>query len=159
MQYSLVSQSRSAAAGTPGNYLPDIRNDFPGVKFTATKTDRMGWGKNVNKGILHQKSDFIFLCEDDYVARKDIKIDAGIALLQANTQLGIIRYDGISGHIGINLWVKQSQTRLGMLDYLQINRGQSTTEYRIMLSVRLPVYPPYVVLVTGASHQTTTATL
>lgn len=112
---------------SPPDYLPQLRRDFPALNFTCTVTPRQGWGANVNKALQHpQMSDLIFLCEDDYVAYRDLDLDYGAALLSSVPTLGLVRYDGLAGHVGLNLWLQEAATSMGRLDYLLLDRQQST---------------------------------
>lgn len=84
---------------SPGTYLDDIKADFPDITFSQTVTDRKGWGANVNAGLKHLNNlSFIFSCEDDYLAFRDIDLTRGVALMVSNEELGLVRYDGIAAH-------------------------------------------------------------
>jgi glycosyltransferase involved in cell wall biosynthesis len=111
--------------GTPGTYLPDLYQDFRELHFTATQTQRKGWGANVNKALRHIRDDYIFLCEDDYVAKRPINLNRGVAVLESQPELGLIRYDGISGHIGIRLTVREARSGAGVVDYLELDLNHS----------------------------------
>jgi len=112
---------------SPKEYIPNIQKDFPDLHFTATVTDRRGWGANVNKGmgyiLTHLKCDYIFLCEDDYVAMGPVNIRDGVLLMEANKGIGLVRYDGISAHT-LNLYLREIKVGDGrMMDYMIIDRG------------------------------------
>ena len=127
IHYSGELRWHIADDGTPGNYIAELIRDYPTLKFTVTVTSHLGWGANVNKALQHtQMSDLIFLCEDDYVATRSLDFDAGAALLTTHTELGIVRYDGIVGHNGLNLWLREAKTEQGVVPYLKIDRNQST---------------------------------
>lgn len=111
---------------TPGSYIPDIHHDYPNLDITATVTDRKGWGANVNKALSHtQMTDYIFLIEDDYVALKEINLTKGVGIFLANKELGIIRYDGLSGHIGLRMRLTEAKTEIGRLDYMILDRKRT----------------------------------
>lgn len=106
----------------PETYILDIQHEFPDQKFTATITDRQGWGANVNKGMLYcwdHYGPYIFLCEDDYIARHDVRLREGIAILEWDQDIGLIRYDGIEGH-KLDLELRECDTRLGKVPRLRI---------------------------------------
>lgn len=118
---------------SPEQYLDDIKREFKYLHFTATVTDRKGWGANVNKAQLfcQDKSDFIFLIEDDYVAQRQIDLEQGVALLAsehdrhkpeeatARKPIGLVRYDGIQAH-WLNLELREAQTGIGAVHYMHI---------------------------------------
>ena len=112
--------------GSKKEYIPGIQNTFPHLYFTATVTARKGWGVNVNKGMSHAlshlKCDYVFLCEDDYVAIRDVNLQDGVLLLEEQRALGLIRYDGISGHI-LNLYLREVKLSTGRhMDYLILDK-------------------------------------
>lgn len=112
--------------GSPLEYIPGVQNAFPHLHFTATVTQRKGWGANVNKGMgfanSHLGCDYVFLCEDDYVALKDINLQDGVLLMEAIRAIGLVRYDGVSAH-DLILYLKEVKVGTGrMLDYLIIDR-------------------------------------
>ena len=110
---------------SPGTYIQDLHQDFSHLKFSATSTNRQGWGANVNKALKFIRDDYTFLCEDDYVAVRQIKLHIGVRILEAQPTIGLIRYDGIAGHLGLNLWLREARTPIGTLSYLEIDRGHS----------------------------------
>jgi len=105
--------------GSPGNYILDIQRDFANLGFRATITKRLGWGANVNKCMKKIGEQYIFLCEDDYVALYPLDINKGVALLGSKANIGLVRYDGLAGH-RLNLTIEEIDTRLGVLQYLEI---------------------------------------
>jgi len=106
--------------GTPGDYLSELEADL-GITFTSTVTPRQGWGTNVNTAWDAIETDFVFLCEDDYVARQSLNLTRGVALLLAEPAIGLVRYDGLAGH-KLNLFLREAKTKAGRLDYLVISR-------------------------------------
>jgi glycosyltransferase involved in cell wall biosynthesis len=106
---------------SPGNYIADLLNDYKTLAFHHTITNRQGWGANVNKALQSITTDYIYLNEDDYIVQKDLDLASGVALLESNTDLGIVRYDGIAGHT-LNLELREQNTRLGRLNYLRISK-------------------------------------
>ena len=110
---------------SPGNYLPALFVDYPELRFTATATNRKGWGANVNKALGYIKTDYVFLCEDDYVAQRPLNLRDGVSILGAVPELGLIRYDGLAGHIGLRLWLKEAKANGKTINYLQLDRKHS----------------------------------
>ena len=118
---------------SPGTYIHDIKQEFPYLNFTATITDRKGWGANVNKALVNcwERSDFVFLIEDDRPPTKTYDFNKGVALLlskddahkpEAATKretIGLVRYDGIAGH-WLNLELREAATEIGNLNYLHV---------------------------------------
>ncbi|MBD3251135.1 hypothetical protein GF380_01535 [Candidatus Uhrbacteria bacterium] len=93
--------------------------------MTATSTQRQGWGANVNKALTHIRSDYVFLIEDDYVAQKSVNLTSGVAVLEHDESLGIVRYDGLAGHVGLALNIKEAPGSPAVC-YLQIDKGRSS---------------------------------
>lgn len=107
--------------GTSNNYVAELLHDFQHLDVSHTITNRKGWGANVNKALQSITTDYIYLNEDDYVPRRDIDLASGVALLEAETDLGIVRYDGVAGHT-LNLGLRESKTGLGVLNYCRISK-------------------------------------
>ncbi len=127
VRYSGLLHWHIADDGTPGNYLPELQRDYPGLPFTYTVTQRQGWGANVNKALQYPRmTDLIFLCEDDYVSRYPLDLNQGAALLSACPQLGSVRYDGLAGHVGLHMVLQEADTPLGRLPYLELDPQAST---------------------------------
>lgn len=119
--------------GSPGLYVEDIKRDYADLHFTATITDRQGFGANVNKALTycHAKTDYVFLIEDDRPPIKTFDFDRAVALLMSNDDagkpeaaterkpIGAIRLGGIAGHW---LWLelREANTPIGVLNYLHI---------------------------------------
>lgn len=109
--------------GSPDGYLRDIRADFSELWFTVSRTERKGWGANVNRGIaLLDRRYYFFLIEDDYVAQRNIDLTSGMALLGALPDLGAIRYDGLAGH-GLDLDLRETNTAIGRMNYLRLRKS------------------------------------
>ena len=93
---------------SPGAYCRDLEywwsQTFPRHpwQFRTISTARnSGWGKATN-GLLreafdNEKADAIFQIEDDYIAHADINLSAGVALLQQEPTLGMVRYRATAG--------------------------------------------------------------
>jgi len=108
--------------GSPNSYVNDIARAFPRIPFTHTITQRGGWGINANAALDFLKNNlYIFLIEDDYVAKRDLNIDAGVALMQANDKICAVRYDGIAGH-ELNLRLREQKTPIGTFAYMYIDK-------------------------------------
>lgn len=84
--------------GSPGDYVNQIVSDFPSLPMTFTKTRRRGWGANANAALAAIPGQYLFVCEDDYVAMSDVDLTSGVALMQEQSHIGLVRYDGIEGH-------------------------------------------------------------
>jgi len=119
IQYQGKLRWHIADDGSPGNYVPDILDEFHHLDVHHSITNRKGWGANVNKALASIPTDYIFLNEDDYVAFRDMDLTHGVALLEANKELGAVRYDGLEGH-KLNLKLRESETTVGRLNYLRI---------------------------------------
>lgn len=85
---------------SPGNYTTALARNklFKHWKtFFITTPQNSGWGANVNNGLKGISEDFIFFVEDDYVLKRPLNLRVGVALLQARTNIGMLRYRGIHG--------------------------------------------------------------
>lgn len=119
LRYDGLLHWHIADDGSPAGYLDGIREAFPDICFTATVTERKGWGANVNAALQFVASDFVFMCEDDYVARKLLNINDGVSLLLALPTIGLVRYDGLAGH-DLVLHLTEFQNNAGLTAYLSI---------------------------------------
>jgi len=86
--------------GSPGDYVNDLLEEYEEARFSfsATITDRGGWGKNYNNAFRDIDTDYIFVIEDDYVAKKGINLCQGVALMEMRKDIALVRYDGVGGH-------------------------------------------------------------
>lgn len=107
---------------SPGNYIGDIMAEFPYLRWSHTRTERQGWGANVNTALKAIHTNMIFLMEDDYVAMGKVNLMAGVKLLQVNDKIGLVRYDGIAGHNLTTHW-REYKDDTGRIDYGIIDRG------------------------------------
>ena len=109
--------------GSPDDYIPNLRHDFLDLDMQASVTVRLGWGANVNKALNCIKTDYIYLNEDDYVALREVDLRRGVAMLEAMETVGLVRYDGLSGH-ALNMNLREAATeRAGKFDFLLIGRN------------------------------------
>lgn len=110
---------------SPDGYVTQLKRDYPKLGFSVTVTDRKGWGANVNKAMVYawdKHSDFVFLCEDDYVAKRPIDLRSGVAVLAADKAIGLIRYGGIAGHL-LDLQLREVKTDIGKVQCLHIMKS------------------------------------
>jgi len=108
---------------SPQGYLGRITNEFPEIKFTHTITKRAGWGANVNKALGYLSNyPYTFLIEDDYVAKRDLDITTGVALMEAKADIAMVRYDGIAGHDTLILRLEEADSRVGKFSYMRIDK-------------------------------------
>lgn len=56
-----------------------------------------GWGANVNNGLRHIDTEYIFFVEDDYVLNCPLDLEQGVALLETKRDIGMLRYRGTAG--------------------------------------------------------------
>ena len=124
--------------GSPLNYLTSIEKEFPFINSVSI-TNRRGWGVNVNTALRQIKPDFVYVNEDDYVPTTDIDLTQGVHLMQLRPEVGLVRYDGICGHIGQSLRLCEALPH-GQLDYLviepQLTHGHFTYSHRPHLKHR-----------------------
>jgi len=110
---------------TGNGYVRDLLHDYADLDLSYTITQRAGWGANVNTAIRHLHDlgyDFIYLNEDDYVPRRDIDLDDGVALLTHDTSLGLVRYDGLAGH-RVDLGLREVDVGGRRLNHLRVSRS------------------------------------
>jgi len=107
---------------SPHGYIGTIRNEFPDIRFTYTNGNRGGWGVNVNTAMeFLENKPYVFLIEDDYVAKRDLNITAGVALMEANKKVCAVRYDGIAAHT-LNLRLREQKTPIGAIAFAYIDK-------------------------------------
>lgn len=112
---------------SPDNYIPFLQRDYLDLWFTATVTQRKGWGANVNKALHYVKNilkcDYVFSCEDDYVAIRDLNLRDGVLIMEEVKTVGLVRFDGVSAHT-LNLYLREAKLSSGRaMDYLIIDRN------------------------------------
>lgn len=109
--------------GSPHGYIGEILNEFHDMAFTHTDTQRKGWGCNANAA-LHFLRDkpYVFFIEDDYVAKRDLDITSGVALMESDKDIGLIRYDGVAAHT-FTLHLEEADTRIGKFSYCVIDHA------------------------------------
>lgn len=67
-----------------------------------------GWGMNANNAMSKASNDIILMLEDDYVLSGKINLTPYVVLLQKHHSLGVVRLDGIAGHLGISCQIAQT---------------------------------------------------
>lgn len=102
-------------------------------RFISTSQNG-GWGANVNNGLFHCDTEFIFFLEDDYVLTDFLDLSIGVATMIAQPDLGMIRYRGTAGdHLIYHQFEADIYRHLpdfrqgvglpGKVSYLQIDSG------------------------------------
>ena len=124
--------------GSVHGYLTSIEKEFPFIDSVSI-TNRRGWGANVNAALRQIRTDFIYVNEDDYVLQRDLNLTQGVRLMQLRPQVGLVRYDGICGHVGQSLRLCEALPH-GQLDYLviepELTHGHFTYSHRPHLKHR-----------------------
>lgn len=85
---------------SPGQYVARLKRLklFKEINAEFIVTDQNGgWGANVNNGLQHIPSPYIFFCEDDYLLEHTLDLRMGVAILEAKPHIGMIRYRGTAG--------------------------------------------------------------
>lgn len=86
---------------TPGRYLSSLKRlkAFKHWPTTFVSTEQnAGWGANVNNGLKHVDTDYVFFLEDDYVLTTPLDLRVGVALMEAKADLlGMVRYRATAG--------------------------------------------------------------
>lgn len=91
---------------TGGNYLEDLRAEYPFITFISTP-QRSGWGRNFNLAYQRLATSVFYFTEDDYLITRKLDFNPGVALLSLNPNIGLVRYDGIAGHVDMELILKE----------------------------------------------------
>lgn len=106
------------------------------LKVVSTETNS-GWGANVNHGLTQVSTDYVFFIEDDYYATTTINLDAMVALMEMQANIGMVRARGIAGTQILALlneadvsdflpeW-RDGQGVVGKLAYWQLSSGSAT---------------------------------
>ena len=103
----------------------------------VTTPTNSGWAANVNNGLAHVQTEYVFFIEDDYYATEPINLAAGIALMQTKPDVGMVRYRGIAGsHVVTHLFetdvkeylphYREGMGVVGKLNYMQLDSGSPT---------------------------------
>ena len=115
--------------GSPSGYVASIREQFPDLKFSLTKTDREGCGANANKAMDFIKTPYIFFSEDDWYAFRDIPLDHAVELMEFDQKIGMVRFSGLIDHELI-LIVDKARTEYGKIHHLVLDkRSPETYQY------------------------------
>lgn len=104
-----------------------------GAEFVTTE-ENSGWAANVNNGLAHVATDYIFFLEDDKELHTVLDLDLGVALLEAKPNVGMLRYKGTAGdHVVMHQFEADISAYLpefrhgygvqGNLTYLQLDSG------------------------------------
>lgn len=97
---------------SPDSYVYDIIHEFRFIpEWSYSITDRKGWGANVNQALKGIETEYVFLIEDDYVCNTDLDFNAGVEVLESQSDVVCIRYDGIAGH-SLNLKLRETSTKI-----------------------------------------------
>jgi hypothetical protein len=105
------------------NYVSTILSDFSFLNWTYSIETRPGWGYNINTALKQINTNYIFLIEDDYIAHRPVDLISGVELMEAQTDIGLVRYDGIAAHVGLILHLKEATTPTGKkIDYCTIDK-------------------------------------
>lgn len=107
------------------DYVPTILKEFDYLNWTCTIEKRAGWGYNVNTALKKIKNKFIYFTEDDYSAYAKINLTDGVVLLDTKSDVGMIRYDGIAGHVTLALNLCECKTKTHKFTYLTIDNKHS----------------------------------
>lgn len=67
-----------------------------------TPPENGGWGVNANNALRKCEHDITFFIEDDYILTRPVDLSPYVALLLENTVVGLVRMDGIAGHLGLS---------------------------------------------------------
>lgn len=125
---------------SPGNYAKKLGKDKAiadlHVKVVSTETNS-GWGANVNNGLAAVTTDYIFFTEDDYQPTAPISLDAMVALMEKQPNIGLVRARGIAGtqvlgllnEADISEYLPDWQDGVGVpgkLNYWQLSSGSAT---------------------------------
>ncbi len=135
---------RIADDGTGGDYCDEVCKYIvdrrPGSDVSYTVTNRMGWGSNVNKTLIHVDTDYVYFTEDDYVLLRPLDLRPYVAAMEVDRRIGLVRF-GIAGHsftcglseLDISEWLPEYQengsnrgyTGLGKINMWYIDRISS----------------------------------
>ena len=109
---------------SPGSYVADIVRDFPEFNYTITPR-RSGYGLNVNLGLSHIKTPYVFQIEDDQLAERRLDIDAGVFIMEQDKTVALVRYDGIEGHRMVLTLDETPKVNGRRVHFLRIDRKRS----------------------------------
>lgn len=107
------------------DYVEKILEYYSDLDWTYTIERQPGWGNNVNTALKTIKTDLVFLIEDDRAAYAPVNIADGVKLLQSKPDVGLVRYDGIAGHLDTVLKLKEVNTKDNRFSYCEIDQRLS----------------------------------
>lgn len=88
------------------------------VNFKVIRTPQnSGWGANVNNAMKHIDSPYIFFTEDDYILRRSLDLIVGVALMECAPRVGMLRYFGPGGDVGIRYDQKEANISAWLPEY------------------------------------------
>lgn len=107
---------------TPGDYRERVfsfmRNELGVGNFGVITTPQNGgWGANVNNGLRRIDTPYIFFVEDDYLLTRELNLQVGIALLERNNTIGLLRYRAIAGDTNIICFLHETDIGTWLPDY------------------------------------------
>ncbi len=112
--------------GTAGHYIYDVADywtsKMAGVPVGYTRTERKGWGANVNAALKSVQTEYVYFTEDDYVLLKKLELGAYIAMTEEAHSIGLCRF-GLAGH-GVTCHLNEVDIRRWMPEY-QENESNS----------------------------------
>lgn len=103
------------------------------AEFVST-AENSGWAANVNNGLAHVTTPYIFFLEDDKELHAPLDLSVGVALMETKPDIGMVRYKGTAGdHVvfhqfeaNIGKWLPEFRHGYGVpgnLTYLQLDSG------------------------------------
>jgi glycosyltransferase involved in cell wall biosynthesis len=128
LRFSGTLNWRLADDGSEPGYVDALLSEYKDLDLKATVSKRRGWGGNVNRALHDCLHPCVFLCEDDYVARRDLDLDSGVALLNEIEELGMVRYDGLDGHC-LSVQIHESALSVGRRGFLVLDPKRSKDAY------------------------------
>lgn len=125
---------------SPGGYAGKLKKNklVKSLKAEVISTEiNSGWAANVNNGLVHVDTPYLFFIEDDYLTGAELPIDTGVALMEVKPGVGMVRYRGSAGtHVvlhqfeaDISEWLPEHRDGYGLpgkLTYLQFDQGSPT---------------------------------
>lgn len=80
----------------PYNLLDIPRYNALNLKI-VTLSRNSGYGVNINNGLSHVETPYVYMTEDDWVLCRKLDLRAGVGLLEVEPSIGVLRYGGTSG--------------------------------------------------------------
>lgn len=122
------------------DYVSDYKG-FYGNTVVIKRTERGGLPVNWNGAIKEasKHGEYLWLAQDDWLHTEPVDLRLAVRFMQANQEIGAVRYHKLAGHVGLPSVIRQWNTRQsGIIGY-----SDSPHDYDPALCSWLELLPPF----------------